>query len=199
MLIPDKFEVNITDLIQERLGNSIYTTILAQYSGLPEKLLQWYVNGRPVGPSNTIYNVKSDGLNSYLRFKHDDNQTYGTFMLKVNGSNMKDTLNIPNLQEISSLLGSSRSFLKKIVTKVVNGNLLSDIKAIPDTQTDTSSNKFLSQNNYKSSNKKFLPGIIRLGVGRKPNMDSWEKNRIGMKSFVPTSPTTPLKLRKLKQ
>ncbi len=199
MLIPDKFEVNITDLIQERLGNSIYTTILAQYSGLPEKLLQWYVNGRPVGPSNTIYNVKSDGLNSYLRFKHDDNQTYGTFMLKVNGSNMKDTLNIPNLQEISNLLGSSRSFLKKIVTKVVNGNLLSDIKAIPDTQTDTSSNKFLSQNNYKSGNRKFLPGIIRLGVGRKPNMDSWKRNRNGMKSFVPTSPITPLNLRKLKQ
>ncbi len=191
--------MNITDLIQERLGSSIYTTILAQYAGLPEKLLQWYVNGRPVGPSNTIYNVKSDELNSYLRFKHDDNQTYGTFMLKVNGSNMKDTLNIPNLQEISSLLGSSRSFLKKIVTKVVNGNLLSDIKAIPDTQTDTSSNKFLSQRNYKSSNRKFLPGIIRLGEGRKQNMDSWKRNRNGMKSFVPTSPNTPLNLRKLKQ
>ncbi len=191
--------MNITDLIQERLGNSIYTTILAQYAGLPEKLLQWYVNGRPVGPSNTIYSVKSDGLNSYLRFKHDDNQTYGTFMLKVNGSNMKDTLNIPNLQEISSLLGSSRSFLKKIVTKVVNGNLLSDVKAIPDTQTDTSSNKFLSQRNYKSSNRKFLPGIIRLGEGRKQNMDFWKRNRNGIKSFVPTSPTTPLNLRKLKQ
>ncbi len=79
--------MNITDLIQERLGSSIYTTILAQYAGLPEKLLQWYVNGSPVGPSNTIFNVKSDGLNSYLRFKHDDNQTYGTFMLKVNGTN----------------------------------------------------------------------------------------------------------------
>ncbi len=198
MLIPDKFEVNITDLIQERLGSSIYTTILAQYAGLPEKLLQWYVNGRPVGPSNTIYNVKSDGLNSYLRFKHDDNQTYGTFMLKVNGTNMKDTLNIPNLQETSSLLGSSRSFLKKIVTKVVNGNLLSDIKAIPDTQTDTSSNEFLSQSNYKTTSRKFLPGIIRLGEGRKQNMDSSKSHR-NMKLLVPTSPTTPLNLRKLKQ
>ncbi len=180
------------------MGSSIYTTILAQYAGLPEKLLQWYVNGRPVGPSNTIFNVKSDGLNSYLRFKQDDNQTYGTFMLKVNGTNMKDTLNIPNLQETSSLLGSSRSFLNKIVTKVVNGNLLSDIKAIPDTQTDTSSNEFLSQNTYKP-NRKFLPGIFSLGEGGKQNMDSWKKNRNGMKSFVPTSPTTPLNLRKLKQ
>ncbi len=194
MLIPDKFEVNITDLIQERLGSSIYTTILAQYAGLPEKLLQWYVNGRPVGPSNTIFNVKSDGLNSYLRFKHDDNQTYGTFMLKVNGTDMKDTLNIPNLQEISSLLGSSRSFLNKIVAKVVNGNLLSDVKAIPDTQTDTSSNEFLSQSNYKTTSL----GIIRLGEGRKQNMDSLKSHR-NMKLLVPTSPTTPLNLRKLKQ
>ncbi len=198
MLIPDKFEVNITDLIQERLGSSIYTTILAQYAGLPEKLLQWYVNGRPVGPSNTIFNVKSDGLNSYLRFKHDDNQTYGTFMLKVSGTNMKDTLNIPNLQDISSLLGSSRSFLNKIVTKVVNGNLLSDVKAIPDTQTDTSSNEFLSQSNYKTTSRKFLPGIIRLGEGRKQNMD-YSKSHRNMKSLVPTSTTTPLNLRKLKQ
>ncbi len=120
-------------------------------------------------------------------------------MLKVNGTNMKDTLNIPNLHETSSLLGSSRSFLNKIVTKVVNGNLLSDIKAIPDTQTDTSSNEFLSQNTYKPSNRKFLPGIFSLGEGGKQNMDSWKKNRNGMKSFVPTSPTTPLNLRKLKQ
>ncbi len=198
MLIPDKFEVNITDLIQERLGSSIYTTILAQYAGLPEKLLQWYVNGRPVGPSNTIFNVKSDGLNSYLRFKHDDNQTYGTFMLKVSGTNMKDTLNIPNLQDISSLLGSSRSFLNKIVTKVVNGNLLSNVKAIPDTQTDTSSIEFLSQSNYKITSRKFLPGIIRLGEGRKQNMDSSKSHR-NMKSLVQTSRTTPLNLRKLKQ
>ncbi len=111
---------------------------------------------------------------------------------------MKDTLNIPNLQEISSLLGSSRSFLNKIVTKVVNGNLLSDIKAIPDTQTDTSSNEFLSQSNYKRTSRKFLPGIIRLGEGRKQNMESSKRHR-NMKLLVPTSPTTPLNLRKLKQ
>ncbi len=82
-IIAGKHEVNITDLIQERLGNSIYTTVLAQYAGIPERLLQWYVNGKPVGPSNTVFNVKYDGLNSCLRFKHDVNQTYGTFMSKL--------------------------------------------------------------------------------------------------------------------
>ncbi len=71
--------MNITDPIQERLGSSIYTTVLAQYAGFPERLLQWYVNGRPIGPENTVFNVKYNGLNSYLRFKHDVNQTYGAF------------------------------------------------------------------------------------------------------------------------
>ncbi len=68
-IITGKHEVNITDLIQERLGNSIYTTVLAQYAGISERLLQWYINGKPVGSSNTVFNVKYDGLNSYLRSK----------------------------------------------------------------------------------------------------------------------------------
>ncbi len=65
-LFTDKFEVNITDLIPERLGKSIYTTILARYASFPERLLQCYVNGRPVRPANTIFDVKHDGLNTYL-------------------------------------------------------------------------------------------------------------------------------------
>ncbi len=145
------------------MGNSIYTTILAQYTGIPEKLLQWYVNGRRVGPSNTIFNVKSDGLNSYLRFKHDDNQTYGTFMLKVNGTKWKDTLKLPHPQQISSILESTKNSVKKVVTKISHGSILSDVTAYPDPQSDTSVNQFLSHDTHKSTNRKFRPEVIRLG------------------------------------
>ncbi len=160
-IITGQHEVNITDLIQERLGNSFYTTILAQYAGIPERLLQWYVNGKPVGPSNTIFHVKKDGLNSYLRFKQDDNQTYGTFMLKVNGTKWKDTLKLPHPQQISNLFESSKNILK-LVTKIVNGNILSDVKATPNSQSDTS-DQFQSLKKQNPTNRKYLPGIIRLG------------------------------------
>ncbi len=163
ILLTDKFEVNITDLIQERLGNSIYTTILAQYTGFPEKLLQWYVNGRPVGPTNTVYDMKSDGLNSYLRFKHDVNRTYGTFMLKVNGTKWKDTLKLSHPQQISSIFESTKNSVKKVITKISHGSILSDVIADPDPQSDTSANQFLSHNTYKSTSRKFRPEVIRLG------------------------------------
>ncbi len=159
-MITGQHEVNITDLIQERLGNSIYTTILAQYSGIPEQLLQWYVNGRPVGPSNTIFHVKYDGLNSYLKFKHDVNQTYGTFMLKVNGTKWKDTLKLPHPQQISNIFGSSKNIVNKLVTKIVNGNILSDVKATSNSPT---SDQFQSLNKDNPTNRKYLPDKIRLG------------------------------------
>ncbi len=164
--ITGQHEVNITDLIQEKLGNSFYTTILAQYAGIPERLLQWYVNGRPVGPSNTIFHVKNDGLNSYLRFKQDDNQTYGTFMLKVNGTKWKDTLKLPHPQQISNLFESSKHNILKLVTKIVNGNILSDVKATPNSQSDTS-DQFKSLTKQNPTNRKYLPGIIRLGQDKK--------------------------------
>ncbi len=164
-MITGQHEVNITDLIQERLGNSLYTTILAQYAGIPERLLQWYVNGKPVGPSNTIFHVKHDGLNSYLRFKHDDNQTYGTFMLKVNGTKWKDTLKLPHPQQISHLFGSSKNILK-LVTKIVNGNIRADVKATPNSQSDMS-DQFQSLNRQNPTNRKYLPDIIHLGQDKK--------------------------------
>ncbi len=165
-IITGQHEVNITDLIQERLGNSIYTTILAQYSGIPEQLLQWYVNGRPVGPSNTIFHIKYDGLNTYLKFKHGVNQTYGTFMLKVNGTKWKDTLKLPHPQQISHLFGSSKNIVNKLVTKIVNGNILSDVKATPNSQSDTS-DQFQSLNKHNPTNRKYLPDKIHLGQHKK--------------------------------
>ena len=198
------------------MGKSIYTTILARYAGFPERLLQWYVNGRPVRQANTVFDVKYDGLNTYLRYKHDDNQTYGTFMLKVNGTKWKDILNMPQSKQISSFIGSSKTFLTKIVTKVVNGHLLSDIKSTPFSKSDTLSNEFSSQTNYKPTNRKFLPETIRLGQDKKQKSkqrghyvsqdsissplqqtDSWISDRNYMKSFDPSSPTTPLSISKL--
>ncbi len=84
-------------------------------------------------------------------------------MLKVNGTKWKDVLNMPQSKQISSLIGSSKTFLTKIVTKVVNGHLLSDIKSTPFSKSDTLSNEFSSQTNYKPTNRKFLPKTIRLG------------------------------------
>ncbi len=152
--------MNITELVQEKLGNSIYTTILAQYAGFPEQLLQWYVNEKPVGSGNTMFHVNYDGLNTYLRFKHDVNETFGTFMLKVNGTNWKDTLNLPNAQKF---FASSKSFFSKIVSKVLNGNIHSGVKAIPDSQSDTSSTSFLSRNR---------PKVVGLGEERKQQTKS---------------------------
>ncbi len=153
--LTDKHEVNITDLIQEKLGNTVYTTILAQYANVPEQLLQWYVNGQPVGSTSTIFHVNQDGLNTYLRFKHDVNQTYGTFMLKVNGTKWKDSLKLPHPQQMSSLFRSPKTSLNKIVTKVVNGIIRSDVNAIPDSQSD------------RPTNRKYRPEIIGLGQDRK--------------------------------
>ncbi len=189
--------MNITELVQEKFGNSIYTTILAQYAGFPEQLLQWYINGKPVGSGNTMFHVNYDGLNTYLKFKHNVNETLGTFMLKVNGTKWKDTLNLPNAQK---LFDSSKSFLTKIVSKVVNGNILYDLKDIPDSKPDKPTSRkyrpeivlqgqdrrqqtkpqshhdspnsvFSSETNLPlskiKSNRKFLPGVIRLSQDRK--------------------------------
>ncbi len=157
------------------MGNSIYTTILARYTSFSEHLLQWYANGRPVRPVNTVLDVKYDGLNTYLRNKHD-------------------------------------------VAKVVNGHQLSDIKSNPFSKSDTLSNEISSQNNYKTTNRKFIPKTVHLGQDKKPKsmqrgqyvsqdsisspqqqMESWITDRNNMKSFDQSSPTTPLNLRKLKQ
>ncbi len=206
--------MNITDLIQERLGSSIYTTILAQYAGIPERLLQWYGNGRPVGPTNNVFNVKYDGLNSYLRFKHDVNQTYGTFMLKVNGTKVKDILKLPHPQQIPNLLGSPKAFINKVVTKVINGNILSDLKT---SKSDASPNQFLSQNHYNPTSTKLRPKKIHdktqqtklkdhyvrqdSTFSSQQQTDSGIRDRNDVTSFVPkktNSLTTPLNLCKLK-
>ncbi len=68
LLTTDKFEVNITELVQEKLGNSIYTTILAQYAGFPE-LLQWYVNGKPVSSGNIMFHVNYDVLTNHFAYR----------------------------------------------------------------------------------------------------------------------------------
>ncbi len=101
-------------------------------------------NGRPVGGPTTVFDVKSDGLNSYLRFKHDVNQTYGTFMLKVNGTKWKDTLKLSHTQQISSILKSTKNSVEKVVTKISHGSIHSDVTADPDPQSDTSVNQYLS-------------------------------------------------------
>ncbi len=156
-----------------------------------------------------MFDVKYDGLNTYLRYKHDDNQTYGTFMLKVDGIKWKDILNIPQSKQISSLIGSSKTFLTKIITKEVNGRLLSDIKSTPFSKSDTLSNEFSSLTNYKPTNRKFLPETIRLGQDKKQKSkqdsissplqqtDSRISDRNDMKSLDISSPTTPLSISKL--
>ncbi len=138
-------------------------------------------------------------------------------MLKVNGTKWKDVLNMPQSKQISSLIGSSKTFLTKIVIKVANGHLLSDIKSTPFSKSDTLSNEFSSQTNYKPTNRKFLLKTIRLGQDKKQKskqrghyvsqdsissplqqMDSWISDRNYMKSFDQSTPTTPLNIRKLK-
>ncbi len=78
-------------------------------------------------------------------------------LLKVNGTKVEDILKLPHPQQISNLIESSKPFVNKIVTKVVNGNILSDMKT---SQSDTSPNQFLSQNNYKPTSTKHRPKII---------------------------------------
>ncbi len=60
-------------------------------------------------------------------------------------------------------MGSSKNLLKKIV----NGKILSDVKATPDYESHTSFNPFRSHNKHKPTNNTFLPGIIRLGQDKK--------------------------------
>ncbi len=77
-------------------------------------------------------------------------------MLKVNGTKWKDSLKLPHLQQIiSSLFRSPKTSLNKIVTKVVNGNIRSDVNAIPDFQSD------------RPTNRKYRPEVIGLGQDRK--------------------------------
>ena len=121
------------------------------------------MNERPVGPTNTVFNVKYDGLNSYLRFKHDVNQ----IMLKVNGTKWKDMLKLPSAQQTPSLFGSSKAFVNKMVTKVGNGNILSDVKTTTDSLSDMYVHRFLSHDKHKPTNRKFRPEIIHLGQDRK--------------------------------
>ncbi len=121
-------------------------------------------------------------------------------MLKVNGMKWKDILNIPQSKQFSSLIGSSKTFLTKIVAKVVNGHLLSDIKSTPFSKSDTLSNEIASQNNYKTTKRKFIPKTVRLGQDKKQKskqrghyasqdsisspqqqMESWIRDRNDMK------------------
>ncbi len=87
-------------------------------------------------------------------------------MLKVNGTKWKDTLMLPHHQQISNLFESSKHNILKLVTKIVNGNILSDVKATPNSQSDTS-DQFKSLKKQNPTNRKYLPGIIRLGQDKK--------------------------------
>ncbi len=76
-------------------------------------------------------------------------------MLKVNGTKWKDSLKLPHPQQMYSLFRSPKTSLNKIVTKVVNGNIRSDVNGIPDFQSD------------RPTNRKYRPENIRLGQDRK--------------------------------
>ena len=112
--VADVHEVNITEVIQKQVGNSMYTSILAKYASVPEKLLQWYLEQQPIR-ANTIYKVKNDGLNSVLTFRHTPNQTFGTFTLKVNGTDLMDSIKLPSANKMSSIVNPAQSLLKKVM------------------------------------------------------------------------------------
>ncbi len=62
----------------------------------------------------------------------------------MNGTKWKDTLNLPLPQQMSVYFGSSKAFIKKIVTtQVVNENVLFDVKNTTNSQSDTTVCQFL--------------------------------------------------------
>ncbi len=153
-----RHEVNIKDLIQERLGNSIYTTVLAQYAGFLERCEWEDMNGRPVTPVNIVFNIKYDELNLYLQFKHENNQTFGTFMLKVNSTKWKDTLKLPNPQQLTIINPLTESIYQKELLRL-RQETKNDIKMSVCTQNSI----FSSQNNL-ARDRNFLKEVINANM-----------------------------------
>ena len=91
-------------MIYNRISNDIlYTTIFAKYSTLPKKIIKWYFNGLPINSKDSIFEVKTDGLNAMLKFKQSQAgiygtfslQIYGTFSLQIEGTAISDKITLP--------------------------------------------------------------------------------------------------------
>ena len=82
-------------MIHSRISNDIYTTIVAKYSTLPKNILKWYFNGLPINSKDSIFEVKTDGLNVILKFKQSQAGIYGTFSLQIDGTYISDKITLP--------------------------------------------------------------------------------------------------------
>ena len=83
-------------MIYNRVSNDIlYTTIFAKYSTLPKKIIKWYFNGLPINSKDSIFEVKTDGLNAMLKFKQSKAGIYGTFSLQIEGTAISDKITLP--------------------------------------------------------------------------------------------------------
>ena len=111
-------------------------------------------------------------------------------MLKVDGTGWNDTLNLPNLQQLSRLLGpSSKTIIHKILHKLGSGYIPShsaissdqDLSANADTSKKSITNRSFNKN--KHGGMKYRPGIIRLGENY--------KNKVNKRRYQPIQSETP--------
>lgn len=193
----DEREVNITDVLQKHVGNSIYTTILAKYAAVPENLLQWYLNQQPVG-SNTVFDVQYDGLNALLRFKHDENQTLGTFMLKVNGTNLIDRVKLPRLPKMSGTESPVKSLFSQIMHMLGLQKIPSQPQRASEPESPISSNPYtpttttVHDNAQRSSTSVFSPTHSNLESNASANLTAKVLNVIDyLKHVIADGPAQP--------
>ncbi len=71
------------------------------------------------------------------------------------------------------------------MTKTVNGNILSDVKATPNSQSDMMSDQFQSLNRQNPTNRKNLPDIIHLGQDKKQKINQKVTLSFQTQRFLP--------------
>jgi len=90
ILCTDKDEVVIADNYPKPVIGRNFS-IYARYSVGPHDSLTWYHNGSPL-KSSPFVSIASDGLNMVLQLSSSFHDMYGSFSLRIDGTNTKDQI-----------------------------------------------------------------------------------------------------------
>jgi len=94
LFFTDKNEIKIAGFYHHIDRIDFYTTIHSIYSVGPDTKIQWYYNGVMIRPSssNSHYHLEDDGINSILRIKGTSNHLYGTYLVRIEGTDLFDDI-----------------------------------------------------------------------------------------------------------
>ena len=90
----DKNEIRMAGFYHHIDSINFYTTIHSIYSVGANTEINWYFNGVMIEPSSlgSHYYLQEDGINSILTIKGTSKDLYGTYLVRIEGTNLFDDM-----------------------------------------------------------------------------------------------------------